>query len=104
MALNGTSPSYSRLFGHQQVADIAEKERLDTEGEPLQLNNRYWVVGDGGEEVFIYNSLIDIDNYLENFSDSGHDSYFDAVLSLYGYCPGVKMYRYCGGNRFKEEK
>lgn len=104
MAMNGESPDYRRLFGHQHASDVAVKERLDTNGEPLQPNNRYWVVGGGDDEIFIYNSLIDVDNYLENFGDSGHDNYCSAILSLYSYLPKVRMVRYLGHDRFEEEK
>ncbi|WP_125545419.1 hypothetical protein [Levilactobacillus lindianensis] len=91
---------------YQKAADISEPVERDTNGEELQPSSRYWVV-DGGDrqgDIYIYNSLIDIDNYLESFGDGGHDTYRSAVLSLYGYCPEAKMYRYLGGNRFEEEK
>ncbi|WP_341780461.1 hypothetical protein [Levilactobacillus sp. HBUAS70063] len=79
-------------------------KRLDTNGEPLQVNGRYWVVDDADGEVYIYDSLIDVDNYLETFGDGGHDDYFLAVLALYGYCHEAKRYRYMGGDTFEEEK
>lgn len=95
---------YDKMFGKQRETSISDPETLDSSGEPLQKNSRYWVVDDGEHETYIYNDLIDIDNYLENFSDSGHDSYRSAVLSLYGYVPDVALVTYLGNHRFEEEK
>ena len=104
MALNSMIASYNRLYRHQDDTSTATPEVLDTNGEPLLVNSRYWVVDDGEQPTYIYNDLIDIDNYLENFKDGGHDSYQSAVLALYGYCPEVRVVTYLGHNKFEEEK
>ncbi|WP_341780436.1 hypothetical protein [Levilactobacillus sp. HBUAS70063] len=95
---------YDKLYGRQQISSISEPATLDTAGEPLQTGSRYWVVDDGDREAFIYDSLIDVDNYLENFSDSGHDVYFNAVLALYGYCPEARRITYLGDGLIEEVK
>lgn len=104
MALDGMTASYNRLYRYQDDASTATPEVLDTNGEPLMINSRYWVVDDGKQPTYIYNDLIDVDNYLENFKDGGHDSYQSAVLALYGHCPEVRLVTYLGRNKFEEEK
>ncbi|MBS1004940.1 hypothetical protein JK163_01205 [Levilactobacillus brevis] len=104
MALDGMTASYNRLYRYQDDASMAAPEALDTNGEPLLIHSRYWAVDDGEQPTYIYNDLIDIDNYLENFKDGGHDSYQSAVLALYGYCPEVRLVTYLGQDRFEEEK
>ena len=104
MALDGMTASYTRLYRHQDDASTAVPEALDTNGEPLLVSNRYWVVDDGEQPTYIYNDLIDVDNYLENFKDGGHDSYRSAVLELYKHCPEVRLVTYHGHNKFEEEK
>ncbi|WP_251948835.1 hypothetical protein [Levilactobacillus brevis] len=104
MALKGVTASYNRLYRHQDDTSTATPEALDTNGEPLLVSSRYWVVDDKEQPIYIYNDLIDIDNYLENFKDGGHDSYRSAVLELYKHCPEVRLVTYLGRNRFEEEK
>ncbi|ORJ53963.1 hypothetical protein LBR_08520 [Levilactobacillus brevis] len=104
MALGGMTASYNRLYRHQDDTSTAAPEVLDTNGEPLLVSSRYWVVDDGEQPTYIYNDLIDVDNYLENFKGGGHDSYQSAVLALYGYCPEVRLVTYLGRSKFEEEK
>ena len=104
MALGGMTASYTQLYRHQDDASTAAPEVLDTNGEPLLINSRYWVVDDKEQPIYIYNDLIDVDNYLENFKDGGHDSYRSAVLELYKHCPEVRLVTYLGHSKFEEEK
>ena len=104
MALKGVTASYNRLYRHQDDTSTATPEALDTNGEPLLVSSRYWVVDDKEQPIYIYNDLIDIDNYLENFKDGGHDSYRSAVLELYKHCPEVRLVTCLGHSKFEEEK
>jgi len=51
--------------------------------------------------VFVYNDRDNIDNYLENFKDSGYDDFDDAKKALRKHCPEAALVVYCGHNRFK---
>ncbi|WP_203642905.1 hypothetical protein [Levilactobacillus andaensis] len=101
MALDELSVEYHQLYALQKAVSVAEPEMLDTNNDPLLVNSRYWVVNGGGDDVLIYNDRNDIDNYLENFKDSGYDDFDNAKKALHKYCPEAALVVYCGHNRFK---
>lgn len=101
MAMNGISMEYRERYRYQEAVSVSEPERLDTEGNQLLTNSRYWVVSDGDEELYVYNDLVNVDNFLENFKDSGYDDFDDAKKALRKYCPEAALVVYCGHNRFK---
>lgn len=78
-------------------------KRLDTNGEPLQTNGRYWVVTSDDSEVLIYDSLIDVDNFLYDHHGTQHKCLYDAVTDLLRLSPDTIVVRCLGGDYFKEE-
>lgn len=100
MALGGTSALYDKLYSHQFGVSTADPVQLDTEGNEIQLNNRYWVVDENDGEHLIYNDPIDIDN----FTDHDELSYADSVKTLLKLYPDSKLKRYVGDDIYREVK
>jgi len=96
--IGGLSASYKRLFDHQASTGVAEPVQLDTEGNEIQLNNRYWIVEDGDEESLVYNDPVDIDNFM----NKEQPTYVESVKALRKAHPRAILKRYIGNDIYRE--